>query len=206
MAAPHNPAPLDSVRERPGGRSERVRGAVLAAAREQLLEQGWDSFSHRATAQRAGVDPATVYRRWPSRGRLAVDALLELAEVAVPMPDTGSVAGDLEEFLTLIHGVLSDERMLRFFRTLSIAAASDDLELRETIAAFWGMRFEQAAVMIDRGIERGELPRGVDSDVLIERLISPLYFRALLSGVPLDPFLIPGAVEAALRDAADPTS
>ena len=70
---------LDSVQDRPGGRSERVRSAVLTAAREELLEGGWDSFSHRAIAKRAGVDPATVYRRWPTRPRLAVDALLELA-------------------------------------------------------------------------------------------------------------------------------
>lgn len=202
MTPPGSPAPLDNVRERPGGRSERVRSAVLAAAREQILANGWEQFSHRDTAQRAGVDPATVYRRWPTRPRLAVDALLELASETVPCPDTGSVASDLEAFLNSVHDILSEPRMLRFFHALSIAAASEDTELRETVAAFWDSRFDGAAVMVERAIERGELPIRTDPRPLIESLVAPLYFRVLVSAEPLDRSLIEGAVAAALSEAS----
>ncbi|MBA2516551.1 MAG: TetR/AcrR family transcriptional regulator [Solirubrobacterales bacterium] len=199
---PSGPPALDRVRERPGGRSERVRSAVLAAAREELLEQGWESFSHRATARRAGVDPATVYRRWPSRPRLAVDALLELAGASVPVPDTGTLAGDLEAFVSSLRGVLEDARVLRLFHALSIATAAGDEELRVTVRAFWSARFEQGGAMVARAIARGELPAGVNADQLLEQLVSPLYFRALVTGEPLDERLIETQVALAQRSPA----
>ena len=90
---------LDTVRERPGGRSARIREAVLEATLESLLNEGYASLSHRVVAKRAGVDPATVYRRWPTRPRLAVDALLDTAQATVPVPDTGDVAKDMRRFL-----------------------------------------------------------------------------------------------------------
>src|SRR6516162_9222771 len=86
---------LDGVRARTGGRSARVREAVLSAVREELMDGGYAALSHIVVARRAGVDPATVYRRWPTRSRLAVDAIIELAENAVPVPDTGRLASDL---------------------------------------------------------------------------------------------------------------
>lgn len=196
MAPPErSPLGLDRVRERPGGRSERVRTAVLAAAREELLEHGWEAFSHRTAARRAGVDPATVYRRWPTRPRLAVDALLDMAGNAVPVPDTGTLKGDLEQFLRALHHVLREPRSLRLFHVLSIAIAADDDELRETVNAFWSSRFEQAGEMIARGIERGEIRPEVDPHEVIERLVAPLYFRALVSAEPLDADLIRRSVE-----------
>lgn len=175
-----------------------MRDAVLAAAREELHERGWNDFSHRATARRAGVDPATVYRRWPTRPRLAADALLDLARNAVPVPDTGSVDEDLELFLRSVYTVLGDARLLQLFHALSVAASSDDDELRETVRAFWILRFEQASTMIGRGVERGELLDEVDPHQIIERLVAPLYFRALVSGEPLDGSLIRPAIEFVL--------
>jgi len=171
---------------------------VLAAAREELLENGWDAFSHRATARRAGVDPATVYRRWPTRPRLAVDALLDMAGNAVPVPDTGSLSEDLDQFLHLLHAVLGDRRLLRLFHALSIATSCDDDELRETVNAFWSARFEQAAAMIERGIARGETRADVDPHEVIERLVAPIYFRALISAEPLDETLIRRSVALAM--------
>lgn len=200
-ASPPGPPVLDRVRERPGGRSERVRVAVLTAAREELLENGWDAFSHRATARRAGVDPATVYRRWPTRPRLAVDALLEMAGNAAPVPDTGVLREDLSRFLGSIREILHSARLLRLFHALSIATATDDEELREMVRGFWSSRFEQAGKMIERGIERGELPAGVDANRIIEQLVSPLYFRALVSGEPLEEGLIDRSIEAVVAAA-----
>lgn len=178
--------PLDTVRERPGGRSARIRALVLDAAREELLEGGYAALSHRTVAERAGVDPATVYRRWPMRSHLATDALLEIARGAVPVPDTGSVESDLVGHLQAIVAALDDPGMRRLFHALSAARAEADGDLIETLHAFWGARFAGSEEIIARAIERGELPPSADAHAVIEQLVSPAYFRALVTGEPFD--------------------
>lgn len=189
MSIPSSPSPivpLDTVRERPGGRSARIRALVLEATREELLGGGYGALSHRAVALRAGVDPATVYRRWRTRPRLATDALLDIARSAVPVPDTGGVAADLQTFLDAIVAALADPRLLRFFHALSAASAEAESDLIETLRAFWEARFKSAEAMIARAVERGELSRDVDAHAVIEQLVAPAYFRALVTGEHLD--------------------
>lgn len=205
MSDPPSPspaAPLDTVRERPGGRSARIRVLVLDATREELLARGYGALSHRAVAQRAGVDPATVYRRWPTRSRLATDALLEIARNAVPVPDTGNVATDLETFVNAVVAALADPRWLRLFHALSAASAEAEADLAETLRAFWETRFAGAEEMIVRAVERGELPRGVDAHAVIEQLVSPAYFRALVTGERLDAEFTQRCVRHALAAAS----
>jgi len=189
MSDPPSPSPavaLDTVRERPGGRSARIRALVLDATREELVAGGYGALSRRAVAQRAGVDPATVYRRWPTRSRLATDALLEIARSVVPVPDTGNVATDLETFLDAVVAALADPRWLRLFHALSAASDEAEADLIETLRAFWEARFTGAEEMIARAVERGELPTRVDAHAMIEQLVAPAYFRALVTGQSLD--------------------
>jgi AcrR family transcriptional regulator len=113
---------LDSVKERRGGCSARVREGVLAATRQALLDGGYANVAHLAIARAAGVDPATVYRRWPSKARLAVDAVIEFAEAAVPVPDTGMLVADLERFHRSVVAVLTDPQLARLFQAFSAAA------------------------------------------------------------------------------------
>lgn len=181
---------LDTVRSRPGGRSARIRAAVLEATREELLERGYGALSHRAVAQRAGVDPATVYRRWPSRPGLATDALLEVAAQSVPVPDTGKLETDLQEFLELIVDALSEPGVLRLFHALSAASAEAQGDLGETLISFWSTRYAGAEEMIARAVKRGELPRGTDLHGTVEMLVAPAYFRALVTGEAMNPEFI----------------
>lgn len=194
-------APLDTVRERPGGRSARIRKFVLDATREELIAGGYGALSHRAVANRAGVDPATVYRRWPTRSRLATDALLAVAQAAVPVPDTGSVENDLERMLDGIVAALEDPTMLRLFHALSAASADAEADLSETLRAFWDARFEGAGELIARAVKRGELPSDVDAHAIIEQLVSPAYYRALVTGNPFDPEFTHRCVKSALAAA-----
>ncbi len=189
MSGLHKPSvatSLDTVRERPGGRSARVRALVLDATREELLEGGYAALSHRAVAQRAGVDPATVYRRWPTRPRLATDALLEAARASVPVPDTGRLETDLKTFLDAVVAALSDPRSRRLFHALSAASAEAESDLIETLRGFWKTRFTGAEQMVARAVERGELGRNVDPHGVIEHLVAPAYFRALVTADKLD--------------------
>jgi len=200
--SPSPAVPLDTVRERPGGRSARIRALVIQATREELIAGGYGALSHRAVAQRAGVDPATVYRRWPTRPRLATDALLEIARTAVPVPDTGSVSSDLTTFLDAVVAALADPRWLRLFHALSAASAEAETDLSETLRGFWETRFTGAEAMIARAVERGELPRGSDPHAVIEHLVSTAYFRALVTGERMDPDFTERCVRRAVAGAA----
>ena len=80
---------------RTGGRSERVREAVLAAALHELTVNGYAALSVEAVASRAGVNKTTIYRRWPTLDDLLVDALMTWSHDAIPGPDTGSIETDL---------------------------------------------------------------------------------------------------------------
>jgi AcrR family transcriptional regulator len=189
---------LDAVRDRPGGRSARIRESVQDAVRTDLLEHGYPALSHRAVARRAGVDPATVYRRWPTRPRLAVDALLAIAQEAVPLPDSGTLRGDLEHFLGGVAAVLANPRLLRLFHALSIAVIDDDPELEAMVGEFWAVRFDLAAVMVTRAIDRGELPADTAPAEFVEALVAPAYFRALVSGGPLDATFVTSCIDRAV--------
>src|SRR5688572_33420223 len=86
-------------RPRPGGRSARVRSAVLEATLELLAERGYDGAEVPEVARRAGVHPTTVYRRWGTKSRLVGEALLERSRPLTPTPDTGSLRPDLGRLL-----------------------------------------------------------------------------------------------------------
>src|SRR4051794_12952320 len=104
MAAPDQ-QPDDPTRRRPGGRSARVQEAVLAAVLHELVESGYGSLSFDRVAERAGVHRATLYRRWTGKEALVAEALLAQAARDVPMPDTGTLLGDLR---ALVHAIVAN--------------------------------------------------------------------------------------------------
>ena len=80
---------------RTGGRSARVRQAILAAALHELIDNGYAALSVEAVASRAEVNKTTIYRRWPTLDDLLVDALTTWSQDAIPGADTGSIETDL---------------------------------------------------------------------------------------------------------------
>jgi AcrR family transcriptional regulator len=175
-----------------------VRATVLAAVQDELQAGGYANVSHQAVARIAGVDPATVYRRWPSRARLVTDALLDLAESAVAIPDTGTLAGDLTAFHRAVTRVLRNPRSRRIFEAAAAVQAERDDDVRSVLQVFWRRRFDGATVMLDRAVARGEIPPQRDAAFVIEQLVAPAYFRALVTGRPLDRRFTEGCVERVL--------
>ena len=196
MEASFEPAGVDAVRTRRGGRSARIREAVLAAARAQLAESGYSGLSPGAVAARAGVDRATIYRRWPTRARLAADAVMDLAQDAVRVPNTGDPTSDLRTFAVQIADLITAPNAIRLVAALA-AARAEDPELRELTTAFWRMRFDAAAPLF-RDASPNANASSERIDRAIETMIAPLHFRALLSGEPIDDQLIDDSVAAAL--------
>ncbi|GAB3997096.1 hypothetical protein GCM10029992_19010 [Glycomyces albus] len=93
---------------RPGGRTARVRSAVLRAAADALIERGFGHIDLADVARRAGVGKTTVYRRWGTVPGLVADLLAEMAETSQPRADTGSLRGDLVALAHLIRRTLDD--------------------------------------------------------------------------------------------------
>lgn len=169
---------------RPGGRSERVRQAVLSATLDELAQRGYDGLSFAAVATRAGVHKTTVYRRWPDRTTLVLDAMLERSRSTVPVPDTGSLHDDLLALADAIAANLSSPQVVAVLRTL--VAAGHEPAIAAAASRYWRARFDLVGQVVLRGIERGELPADASSDLIIEVLIGPLYLRALVTQEPLD--------------------
>jgi AcrR family transcriptional regulator len=170
--------------KRPGGRAARVRADVLAAASDLLLEVGYDRMSVEDVAARAGVHKTTVYRRWPSKSELVFDAVSEQSARAVPIPDSGSLVEDLRILAKQVVANIGSEAGGRRSRSIVAAATSSD-EVAKAMASFWSERLELSSAIVERAVERGDLPADVDSNLIIEALIGPLWLRLLLTGEPI---------------------
>lgn len=164
---------------RPGGRSARVRRAALDAVLA-FLDEGRTQVTLPEVAARAGVAPSSLYRRWGTVERLATEALLEQSEVAVPVPDTGSVRADLVAYAGGLAAYLTSPRGRAVVR--AVAALECSAELQAARTAFWDERFARAAVMVERAVDRGELPPGTDARLLLEAVVAPLHLRVSLLG------------------------
>ncbi|GJE57725.1 hypothetical protein EKPJFOCH_4243 [Methylobacterium thuringiense] len=185
-------------RRREGGRNARVREAVRDAAKAELLQNGILGLSHRAVADRAGVDPSTVYRRWPTRADLLADILVSVSDDAVAIPDTGTLESDLTAYLEQVATALSNPVHERLVRWAMAAGDGSDETADAAIAAFWTHRFQQAMAVIDRASERGEAGLGLDGLRLIERLVAPVWFRLLVLRKPVDKAFVKDCVAEAL--------
>jgi len=167
--------------KRPPGRprSEQARQAILNSTLKLLEEMGFPELSIEAIAADADVGKATVYRWWPSKAALVADAFSSSADKELRFPDTGSVRSDMSNQMKQLVRVFRGRRG-RIVAALLGGGQSDP----ELIAAFrerflWPRR-HQAYVTLQRGIERGELPKDLDKDLMLDALYGPIYMRLLI--------------------------
>ncbi|MFE6763373.1 TetR/AcrR family transcriptional regulator [Streptomyces sp. NPDC057689] len=182
---------------RPGGRTARVREAVLRAAGDALAEHGFDRLDLADVARRAEVGKTTVYRRWSSPTGLIADLLDDMAEQSSPRARTGSLDGDLRANAHLVLRTLTDPRQGALFRSV-IAAATCDPRTAQALHRFYAVRVEEWAGCVTDAVERGELPAGTDADEVVRAVSAPLYYRLLASGGPLDEAAADRAADAAV--------
>lgn len=180
---------------RTGGRSARVRAAVLQATIDVVLEHGADALSIAEVAQRAGVHETSIYRRWGTKSALALDAVLDRTRTDLPTPDTGTLRGDL---LALLHDAAVFVRTPVGGLLLRMAVQEDLAEYEAARDQFWTARFAAGATVLDRAGTRGELRPGVDRRLAFEALLGPLHTRVLLTREPLDDAFLEGTVDLLL--------
>jgi len=171
---------------------------VLEAALAELAESGYRGLSVEAVARRAGVHKTTVYRQWPDRERLVTDALMQRSGEELPMPDTGALRSDLVALAVAILSQLTKPDVTALLRML-VAEGPRLPAFRQTARSFWAARFERAAGVVQRAIDRGELPPETDAPTVLEGLIAPLYLRLLVTGGELSEEFVVGAVDLLLH-------
>ena len=189
-----------AVRRRTGGRSARVREAVLKATLHAVAEHGADAVSISEIARQAEVHETSIYRRWPTKEHLVLDALLDYSEAKLPIPNTGTLRDDLVAFASAVTAYLDSPLGRTLVR--SMAVAGDDDTLAAGRAQFWKSRLDLASAMIARAKDRGEVPTDLDAATALELLIAPLHFRALLTRQPIDANDIAQLVDALLTGLA----
>ncbi len=179
-------------------RSEQSRSAVLGATTELLHEVGLRAMTTEQIARRSGVGKATIYKWWPNKYAVAVEAFLAEITAEAPDPDTGSAPEDLRRVLSgLIHFYTGASG--RVFAQL-IGEGQYDPRIREELRDHLvAPRRALMRTVWNRGVRRGQLRADADPDTMIDLLIGPVLYRLLLGTAPLDDTTAAALVDAALR-------
>jgi AcrR family transcriptional regulator len=166
-----------------------VRTAAIAATLAELAEHGYSALSLESVARRAGVHKTTLYRRWGSREELVLEAMLERAGERISVPNTGSLRKDLLELARTAAANAASPEVAAMARAVA-AGAPHDSKIAAANRRFWAERLALDGVIVERAIERGEVPAATQPLRVIESVLGPIHLRLLLTGEPVDgPFL-----------------
>lgn len=203
----HEPGPHDDqkgaasshqdTRAAPDPRVTRSRQRALAAALDLVAEQGVAGATIEAISARSGVAKTTIYRQWPHQGPLVLDAFRSVA-ADPPDPDTGTLRGDLLVLLGGLADALSSGPAGELIPAL-LDASRRDPDFARLHSQEAARRHQHVLTVLRRGLERGELPAGVDLDELVDRLAGPVFHRRFISGLPFEPGFTERVVDGVLR-------
>lgn len=179
-------------------RSEKTKHAILSAAYELLLENGFGAVTVEKIAERAGVSKATIYKWWPNKAAVVIDAFFDAAVVRLPIPDTGSTINDmiiqvnnLAKFLISREGKVLNE---------IIAEGQFNQKLAEAYRAiYFKPRRLDSRYILERGISRGELKEDLDIELVIDLIFGPLFYRLLITGDMVDEAFIKDLINYAFK-------
>jgi len=167
-------------RRQPGRpRSEQARRAIFRSTLKLLRRSSFSGLTIEAIAADANVGKATVYRWWPNKGALVVDAFASSSEAELHFPNTGSVYRDMSLQMAQFLSVLRSPRG-RIVAALIAGGQSDPDVLAAFRDRFLLPRREEAYKTLRRGIQRGELPASLDLDVVLDTLYGAIYMRFLI--------------------------
>ncbi|MER7753877.1 TetR/AcrR family transcriptional regulator [Kitasatospora sp. NPDC097643] len=165
-------------------RNEAAHQAILDAALRLLAESDGTPVTIDAIARTAGVGKQTVYRWWPSKGAVLLDALADRADQAAPAPSTGDLRADLRTFIATTFDGAQRGTTAPALRTLAREAARDP-HLAELMQTFTASRRTALRELLTRGRERGELAEDADLDLIVDQVYGLFWYRFLLGHAPL---------------------
>ena len=181
MAASKRPAA-----RRPAPRP-RPRGRLLAAATAILRRDGYTGLTMERVAAESGVAKTTLYRHWPTKAALCMDLYLEEAGRELRDPDTGDIARDLKALVNAVVRLQTKTVAGAAFLGLIAEAQINPGSRAAFLAEFAERRREITRLVLRRAIERGQVRRDVDVDLVIDTLGGATTFRLMQGHAPLNP-------------------
>jgi AcrR family transcriptional regulator len=176
-------------------RSGEAHRAILDATLELLQEAGFSALTVEGVASRAGVGKATIYRRWPSKLPLVVEAFGQLP--AFEDVDTGDLARDLKAMLSrYLHDFLSTP-LATVYPSLAAERAHNP-ELGAVLDPVLRGRRRPLEAALKRAVARGEVPPDVDLDLAADLIVGPIAVRLFFRGMKIHPGMVDPMVDLAL--------
>jgi AcrR family transcriptional regulator len=179
-------------------RSEKAKDAVLDAAADLLLESGLTAVSMDEVAAHAGVSKATIYRWWPTKESLALEALYHEWESSTRADDTGALRTDLISLIRPWSRVIRRRPYGRVIAAFVIAAQTDPAFAKEYRQRFIQPRRDLARTVLARAVDRGEIPADTNVEVALDLLFGAIYHRLLHGHAPLTDRFVSDAVDIVL--------
>ncbi|MER5556102.1 TetR/AcrR family transcriptional regulator [Streptomyces sp. NPDC002793] len=180
-------------------RSERSRRATLDAALELCTEKAYGRVTVEAIAARAGVSKKTIYRWWPSKGAVLLEAFAEVFIGATPFVDTGDIAADLRTHINGAVKLVSTPPYGPAYSGILSEMHHDDALARAVREQLVDPRFEAAVGRLRRAQDQGQIPAGADLRLAVELLYGPVYYRHVLRKPAQDEATVAALVSHVLR-------
>ncbi|MEV7028376.1 TetR/AcrR family transcriptional regulator [Kitasatospora sp. NPDC093558] len=187
-----------SPQPNPERRSERARRAVLDAVFEVAAAKGYGKTTIEAIAATAGVGKPTIYRWWPSKGAIALDAVNDRIGDSMDFPDTGDITADLTAQLTAVAAMLTGDTGT-LYRGIIAEAQSDPALAAALRATFLEPRIERCVRRLDTAVAAGQLRADLPTRTMVDILYAPVYYRVLLGAGPEETLRSPLLVTAILE-------
>lgn len=176
-----------------------VTAAITEAVLAELAAHGYARLSMEAVARRAGVGKSALYRRWRSKQDMVSAALSEVSVPLAEVPDTGSLREDLCATLRAVHDWLGRPPFGAILPDLT-AEAGRNPALADALTASVGQpRRALGAVTLQRAVARGELPADLDTELALDLIAAPLYWRLAVRHAPLEPDYVDRLTDHLLR-------
>ncbi|MCX4460979.1 MULTISPECIES: TetR/AcrR family transcriptional regulator [unclassified Streptomyces] len=189
---------------RPGRkRSEESRMAILVAAFELVGEAGYAGLTIEGIANRAGCGKQTIYRWWPSRAHVLLEALAVKADLHITNVDHGSYTDDVRAFLEDTFRLGRQQRVADILRVLMAEAQINEEFGQLFRSAFLQRRRDALQVVLDRARTRGDLPPRPAASTVLDIVFGTLWYRLLATRQPMGDDLVED-LTATLTQAAQP--
>lgn len=180
-------------------RVRRSKETILQTTFEVLTEGGLDGLSVDEIARRSGVAKTTIYRHWPTRSALVIDACTRMV-AEHEAPDTGTVKGDVTLLLSGLAGMLWSARWSSVLPSI-MDAAERDPDLAAVHAQIQAGHAEPLRTVLERGVSRGEIPAEPPVSTRIAALLGPLFYRRWFSREPVDEAFVRAIIDGAIPTA-----
>jgi AcrR family transcriptional regulator len=177
----------------PASRNEQSRRAILDAAISMIGEVGYDGISIEAIARQAGVSKQTIYRWWPSKGAVILEAATDSLGAVVTIPDTGDIVADLRTQLTAILELITGTGFGPAYQCLIAAGQSDRDLLRSVFDRIIQPNIDDFRARSALAQQRGEIRADADWQTMRDLLYGVIEYR-LIHAMPLEPAYIDGVL------------